>query len=116
MKSKIKYPVGGYAPGHYANECVSCKEEFMGDKYARQCEPCAINTVNESNTKSLLTLRMLKSALKGIRFSNDQINKVLQESGLEGVCFFKGYVAGIDPISTDFRDGNMETQQEYYGK
>ena len=23
--------------------------------------------------------------------------------------------SGIDPTSTDFRDGNMETQQEYYG-
>jgi hypothetical protein len=37
-----KYPVLGYAPGHYQNTCVSCKNLFTGDKLARQCEPCAV--------------------------------------------------------------------------
>lgn len=76
---KIKYPIGGFAPGYYSNKCVSCKEEFMGDKLARQCEPCAINTVNESNTKALAELHKLKTALEKIKFSNDTINEVLSE-------------------------------------
>lgn len=74
---KIKYPIGAFAPGNYMNNCVSCGEDFMGDKYARQCEPCAINTVNESNKKALAELHKLKTALEKIKFSNDAINEVL---------------------------------------
>ena len=36
-----KYPIGGFAPGNYTCKCVSCKENFMGDKRAVQCEDCA---------------------------------------------------------------------------
>ena len=74
---KIKYPIGGFAPGHYINKCVSCDEDFMGDKYARQCESCAINAVNESNTIALTELHKLKTALEKIKFSNDIINEIL---------------------------------------
>ena len=74
---KIKYPIGVFAPGHYINKCVSCDEDFMGDKYARQCESCAINAVNESNTIALAKLHKLKTALEKIKFSNDIINEVL---------------------------------------
>lgn len=75
--TKIKYPIGGFAPGHYMSKCASCGQDFMGDKYARQCEPCAINAVNESNTKALAELHKLKTALEKIKFSNDTINEVL---------------------------------------
>ncbi len=75
--TKIKYPIGGFAPGYYMSECVNCEQNFMGDKYARQCEPCAINAVNESNTKALAELHKLKTALEKIKFSNDTINEVL---------------------------------------
>ena len=64
---KIKYPIGGYAPGYYSNTCVSCNEDFMGDKLARQCEPCAINTVNESNTQALARLYKFEIALQKIK-------------------------------------------------
>lgn len=37
-----KYPIGGFAPGNYTNTCATCNNEFIGDKLARQCEPCAI--------------------------------------------------------------------------
>lgn len=74
---KVKYPIGGFAPGWYSNKCASCGEEFMGDKLARQCEPCAINAVNESNNKALAELHKLKTALEKIKFSNDTINEIL---------------------------------------
>jgi reverse gyrase len=74
---KIKYPIGGYAPGNYTSNCVSCKEEFTGNKYARQCEPCAINSINESNTEALARLHKLETSLNKIKFSNDTINEVL---------------------------------------
>ena len=41
-----QYPIGGYAPGYYSCTCVTCKTEFMGDKRAVQCEPCAIEMVS----------------------------------------------------------------------
>jgi hypothetical protein len=40
---ELKYPIGAYAPGHYQNRCANCKEFFIGDKLARQCELCALN-------------------------------------------------------------------------
>ena len=75
--TKLKYPIGGFAPGHYMSKCANCEQNFMGDKYARQCEPCAINAVNESNTQALAELHKLKTALDKIKFSNDTINEVL---------------------------------------
>lgn len=39
-----QYPIGGFAPGHYMNRCVSCGEDFVGDKLARQCELCVYTT------------------------------------------------------------------------
>ena len=76
---RIKYPIGGYAPGNYYSECVNCKEEFIGDKLARQCEPCAINAVNKSNSLSLARLHKLETALRKIRSSNDIINELLNK-------------------------------------
>lgn len=75
--TKIKYPIGGFAPGNYSGRCVNCKEEFIGDKRVVQCEPCAINAVNKSNTQALAKLHKLETALQNIKFSNDTINEVL---------------------------------------
>jgi len=75
--TKLKYPIGCFAPGHYVSECASCNQDFMGDKYARQCEPCAINAVNQSNTQALARLHKLETALQKIKFSNDTINELL---------------------------------------
>jgi len=47
--SERKYPIGGYAPGGYQNTCISCKQKFLGDKRACQCEPCAIKSEAEYN-------------------------------------------------------------------
>jgi Zn-finger protein len=47
MESKSKYPIGGYAPGNYISTCTTCKTEFIGDKRAVQCEPCAIKMTEE---------------------------------------------------------------------
>lgn len=77
-KIKLNYPIGGFAPGHYINKCANCEDKFMGDKYARQCESCAINYINESNTKALSELSKLKKALKDIKFSNDEINEIIK--------------------------------------
>jgi hypothetical protein len=74
-----QYPIGGYAPGYYTNKCVICKEEFMGDKLARQCEPCAIKMTQEEpdqdsvfeNAKLVLREHLLEN--------KEQVVKDLQE-------------------------------------
>jgi hypothetical protein len=48
-----KYPIGGYAPGFYTCNCITCKQQFMGDKRAVQCESCAIKTIEESKQETL---------------------------------------------------------------
>jgi len=40
-----QYPIGSYAPGNYTCKCITCNQQFMGDKRAVQCEPCAIEMV-----------------------------------------------------------------------
>lgn len=50
---KNKYPIGGFAPGNYWHKgCVTCKKEFIGDKRAVQCEPCAIEMVRTKIVRS----------------------------------------------------------------
>lgn len=44
-----QYPIGGYAPGNYSCTCVTCKINFIGDKRAVQCEPCAIVATQEDS-------------------------------------------------------------------
>lgn len=79
-KNKIKYPIGGFAPGLYYKKCESCGNKFMGDKYASQCKPCAINTVNESNINALKELYILKTAIKNIDLNHNNINKILNKT------------------------------------
>jgi len=48
-----KYPIGGYAQGNYTCNCLTCKQQFMGDKRAVQCESCAIKTIEESKQETI---------------------------------------------------------------
>ena len=77
--SKIKYPIGGYAPGNYQCICESCGEKFIGDKRAVQCEPCAINAINKSNTIAINKLHILKEALRKITFNVNIIDDLLND-------------------------------------
>jgi len=47
MSKDIKYPIAGYAPGHYYCRCSVCGEQFQGDKRAVTCEPCAVQLTDE---------------------------------------------------------------------
>lgn len=42
MNRDWRYPVNGYAPGHYGCICHACEQEFAGDKMAITCERCAL--------------------------------------------------------------------------
>lgn len=77
--SKIKYPIGGFAPGSYYGTCHSCKEGFLGDKLASQCETCAINSINALYVKTKMELVRLKSSLKGVLTSTSVIEDILKD-------------------------------------
>ena len=52
----LKYPIGGFAPGSYLCNCVTCNSQFQGDKRAVQCELCALRQAvvyHEFNANSL---------------------------------------------------------------
>ena len=53
------YPVGGFAPGYYTNKCFSCKNYFVGDKRAFQCEICA----HEESINGVLDLKQKLDSL-----------------------------------------------------
>jgi hypothetical protein len=73
MATKIRYPIEGYAPGQYTCKCVGCGIEFMGDKRAVQCEPCAINGLVQTNYHLLKRVGELETILGKIQ---DGINEI----------------------------------------
>lgn len=77
-KTKIIYPVGGYAEGHYISKCTSCGEDFKGDKRAYQCEPCGINTLNKSHKLALEEIQKLKNTLRKITVNNDILKGIIE--------------------------------------
>ena len=49
---KLKFPIGGYAPGGYINMCFTCGDEMqMVDKRCRQCLSCAIDGLIKENVR-----------------------------------------------------------------
>lgn len=76
-KSKVNYPIGGFAPGHYISKCSLCAEEFIGDKRSVQCEPCAINSVVEENIKTRKELLEIKGVYLKLEEARDLIEKIL---------------------------------------
>ena len=63
----------GYAPGNYMNTCINCNVKFFGDKYAKQCEPCAINAINESNQLAITELDRIKIGWNKIKMGWENI-------------------------------------------
>lgn len=47
------YPIGGFAPGGYSCTCVDCKDTFLGDKRAVQCESCALDMYRQKTRLKL---------------------------------------------------------------
>ena len=77
ITTKIKYPILGYAPGHYLNGCHICNGNFMGDKYSTMCEPCAINKLNESHSLLLTKNKNYENGiLKKLKEIKDELNKL----------------------------------------
>ena len=74
--TEIKYPIGAFAPGNYMCTCVQCQVEFMGDKYAKQCEPCAINSINKRNLELTIELRKCRDVITKLKEVKDLLNSL----------------------------------------
>jgi hypothetical protein len=58
--------VGSWAPGDYQRSCISCGGEFIGDKRAQQCLPCAVvqlrGRVEDQKASEPLRIEALRAA------------------------------------------------------
>ena len=82
----IEYPIGGYAPGNYINTCIDCKEYFLGDKKAVQCEACAVIEMVEDKAETDQILKEAKEkALRQETFEEaaQWLNKKFEGRGVE---------------------------------
>jgi hypothetical protein len=69
---EVKYPIGGFAPGFYHCNCITCKNTFSGDKRAVQCEPCAIEMVRT---------KIVESEKGGIEIEHDHLQGFIDQFG-----------------------------------
>lgn len=61
------WPQGGYAPGSYWCKCVSCNQQFTGDKRAYQCPDCTIQALaSHSAAREAAAAQAMREAAKKI--------------------------------------------------
>ena len=77
MVTKIKYPIGGFAPGSYIVKCIRCKKKFRGDKRAVECEACATNNLQDKVINMGIKLGKYEDALRAVRDNVHIINELL---------------------------------------
>lgn len=81
---KVNYPIGHYAPGKYQNMCFDCKCLFVGDKLARQCEPCAINEMQRELSEVKKWVEVQREVVKA---KDEEIKRL--RSALEKIAAMK---------------------------
>lgn len=70
-EEKKTYPIGGYAPGNYMNNCGSCGDEFMGDKRALECERCGRHS--ESTRKYVIQVLQFISDKHELKLTGEDL-------------------------------------------
>lgn len=61
------WPLMGYAPGDYMCRCCDCGAEFVGDKRAVQCLPCASKAVLALTARMRGALETAQNVIDGVR-------------------------------------------------
>lgn len=69
--------VGGWAPGAYFGKCRKCDREFIGDKRAHECLPCATKRLDETVATFAKALRTINRLNDHPGYFNSEIQKVL---------------------------------------
>ena len=61
MEDLIAY---GFVPGDYLTRCKHCMQQFVGDKRAWKCEPCAMKAADADSKYALYTrIEMLEKLI-----------------------------------------------------
>lgn len=81
-----KYPIGGFAPGHYSCKCGTCGETFRGDKRAVQCEPCALEA------KARFDALSPEEQEEVIKRNVEAVNEVFKDWGRQPVAVWPLFV------------------------
>lgn len=94
----------GYATGFYRNDCVRCKDTFIGAKRSFRCKDCAdIERANET-ASYLKTVRKKPVEVKAIRYNGNNawdIINALRDSGIYEV---------MDTLQIPTLEGTMTAQ------
>jgi hypothetical protein len=73
------FRLGSYATGNYFGKCDICAEEFIGDKRARSCLPCALKAVEALQAENANLLDILKRLMSEFD-EPDEYMTVFQEA------------------------------------
>jgi hypothetical protein len=77
MRTEYQVPnfrLGSYATGNYFGKCYICAEEFIGDKRASSCLPCALKAVEALQAE-------LKTAQSFSHWESVTVDKLRAELG-----------------------------------
>ena len=99
-----KYPIGGYAPGNYHCNCVTCKTMFQGDKRAVQCLSCALETAESLGAENV---EMKSETLEEVLAQKVQELTNCNLHGLDEQSFKGGYSNGF------VNGAKWQAEQEY---
>ena len=129
-QEELKYPIGGYAPGNYRCNCVTCKTTFQGDKRAVQCKSCAIQmtkeepkqekTFEEVLDESLAKGKVILEELKAINAKKE----TLEEAAKKYANDWEEIHPELDPENMtpievseiDFKEGAKWMQERMYSE
>ena len=106
QKEPKQYPIGGYAPGNYINTCIDCKEYFLGDKKAVQCEACAVIEMVEDKAE---TDQILKEA-KEKALKQETFEEFIESQPYYGTCTTE-YKEGIE-VGAKWQAERMYSEEE----
>jgi hypothetical protein len=69
--------VGCWAPGKYMGKCGECSREFIGDKRAIFCLPCAASVLDKRVSELVAALREINRLNDHPGYFNSEVQKVL---------------------------------------
>ena len=93
------FRLGAFATGSYTCKCLSCGEQFTGDKRAVSCLPCAAEAAEHARDEAVAEIERLNGALIAEQEHTDRLQSenatmAIKMAGLEQEC-----VASMEEIA-----------------
>ena len=110
MTDKVKWPVGGYAPGGYAGAmCTTCREHFIAAKRAYTCADCTIQSLLAERDALEAENQRLREALSPFAEGADELDFEAKVTGREHP---DGEWAKFRILAGDFRKARTALAQK----